>query len=69
MLNNGGIIMAWLARDLDNDLYVYTDKPKRDKMRSIWVSNSSKFAKLSDSADKLLIDKTITWNDEPIELK
>lgn len=61
--------MAWLARDLDNGLYVYTDKPKRDKMRSIWVNNSSKFAKLSDSADMLLIDKTITWNDEPIELK
>ena len=59
--------MAWLARDENNDLYVYTDKPIRDK-RGLWTSDSE-FAKLSDDdADERLINKTITWEDEPIEI-
>lgn len=58
--------MAWLARDKDNDLYVYTDKPIRDK-RGLWTSDSD-FAKLSDDADERLTNKTITWEDEPVEI-
>ena len=58
--------MAWLARDEDNDLYVYTDKPIRDK-RGFWTSDSD-FAKLSDDADERLTNKTISWEDEPVEI-
>lgn len=61
--------MAWIARDKDNDLYIYMDKPKRDEMRSLWVIDNSNFAKLSHNADRRLIYKTITWDDEPVELK
>lgn len=59
--------MAYIARDKDNDLYIYTDKPKRDEMNPLWISDSS-CAKLSYKADKKLINKTITWEDEPIEI-
>lgn len=58
--------MAYIARDKDTDLYVYTDKPIRDK-RGLWTSNSE-FAKLSDDADERLISKHITWEDEPVEI-
>lgn len=61
--------MAWIARDKDNDLYIYTNKPKRDEMRSLWISDNFDFAKLSYNGDKNLIGKTITWDDEPVELK
>ncbi len=61
--------MAWIARDKDNDLYVYMDKPKRDEIQSLWVSDNSNFAKLSYYGDRKLIGKTITWDDEPVELK
>lgn len=60
--------MAWIARDKYNDLYIYMDKPKRDEENLIWTSNSD-FAMLSYKADKKLIHKTITWDDEPVELK
>ena len=55
--------MAWIARDKYNDLYIYMDKPKRDE------TSNSDFAMLSYKADKKLIHKTITWDDEPVELK
>ena len=57
-----------MARDKDNDLYIYTDKPKRDKMWLLWISVNSDFAKLSYNGDKNLIGKTITCNDEPVEI-
>ena len=60
--------MAWIARDKYNDLYIYMDKPKRDEENLIRTSNSD-FAMLSYKADKKLIHKTITWDDEPVELK
>lgn len=60
--------MAWLARDKDNDLHVYTDKPERVEMWSVWISKNSNFAKLSDNADSELINRTITWKDEPVEI-
>ena len=60
--------MSWMARDKDNDLYIYTDKPKRDKMWLLWISVNSDFAKLSYNGDKNLIGKTITCNDEPVEI-
>lgn len=60
--------MAWIARDKDNKLFVYRDKPKRNEMWSIWESNDFIFAKLSDNADSELINRTITWKDEPVEI-
>lgn len=61
--------MAWIARDKDNGLFIYRDKPKRDEVWLIWIGNNFNFAKLPDNADKNLINKTITWKDEPVELK
>ena len=60
--------MAYIARDKDNDLYIYTDKLKRDEMWTLWISINSSFAKLSYNGDKNLIGKTITWDDEPVEV-
>lgn len=60
--------MAWIARDKDNDLYIYMNKPKRDEMWSLWISDNFDFAKLSYNGDKNLIGKTITWEDEPAEV-
>ena len=60
--------MSWIARDKDNDLYIYTDKPKRDKMWLLWIRVNSDFSKLSYNGDKNLIGKTITWDDEPVEI-
>lgn len=60
--------MAWLARDKDNDLYVYINKPKRDEMRSLWRSDNTNFVRLSSNADRKIIYKTITWEDEPVEI-
>lgn len=66
--------MAWIARDKDNDLYVFEDKPIR-REDNVWVPPyksaciDSPYIKLPFDADERLIGRHITWEDEPIELK
>lgn len=60
--------MAYIARDKDKELYIFEDKPERDEMRSLWRSDNTNFVRLSGNADRNLIYKTITWEDEPVEI-
>ena len=56
-------IEAWVARDDDGSLYMYTAKPK--KRRDFWHAGGVGFMKLDDS---LFTD--VQWSDEePKEIK
>lgn len=69
--------MAWIARDLSEDLYVYDLKPVRDSEYSQWIIPDAlryevldvNMVKLSSDADEKLIGRHITWEDNLIELK
>lgn len=69
--------MAWLARDLSEDLYVYDLKPVRDSEYGQWIIPGAfryevfdaNMVELPSDADEKLIGRHITWEDEPIELK
>ena len=69
--------MAWIARDLSEDLYVYDSKPVGDDEFYEWIiQDAFKYeifdfnrVELPSDADEKLIGRHITWNDEPIELK
>ena len=73
----GGLVMAWIARDLSEDLDVYDSKPVRDDEFYEWIiQDAFKYeifdfnrVELPSDADEKLIGRHITWNDEPIELK
>lgn len=72
----GGIVMAWIARDLSEDLYVYDSKPVRDDKFYEWIIPDAfryeifdfNRVELPSNADEKLIDKHITWEDEPVEI-
>lgn len=65
--------MAWIARDKNNELYVFEDKPKRED--NVWVPPyrniciDSPYIELPSDVDEKLISRHITWDDEPVELK
>lgn len=69
--------MAWIARDLSEDLYVYDSKPIRDDGFNEWIIPDAfryevfdaNMVELPSDADEKLIGRHITWEDEPIELK
>jgi len=60
--------MAWVAADFDKDEYIFDIKPERDFVDRYWVSGGECLALPSGSIQKL-IDKQLTWDDEPVELK
>ena len=68
--------MAWLARDLSEDLYVYDLKPVRDIEYGQWkIPGALRYevfdvnmVELSSDADEKLIGRHITWEDEPIKI-
>ena len=54
---------AWVARDYDGSLYMYTAKPK--KMRDNWYAAKVGYVKLDDS-----LFPEVQWSDEePKEIK
>lgn len=73
----GGLVMAWIARDLSEDLYVYDSKPVRDNGFHEWIIPDTFRCKIFDlnmvflpsDADEKLIGRHITWEDNPVELK
>lgn len=69
--------MAWIARDLSEDLYVYDSKPVRDDEFYAWIIQDAfryeifdfNRVELPSDADEKLIGRHITWEDNPVELK
>lgn len=69
--------MAWITRDYDGHLYIFDTKPERDKECCQWYipdvgyyfAFEVNMILLPDNLDEKLIDRHITWDDEPIELK
>ena len=54
---------AWVARDYDGSLYMYTAKPK--KMRDNWYADKVGYVKLDDS-----LFPEVQWSDgEPKEIR
>lgn len=65
--------MAWLARDKDNTLVIYEGKPRRREDVGCFAISTFEdpddSVELPSNADKKLIGRHITWDDEPVELK
>ena len=57
--------MAWIARDKDGQLYIYSSKPTRHNI--IWIQGNT-FCEVSKKADESLMGRHITWEDEPVEI-
>ena len=56
-------IEAWVARDKDGSLYMYTDKPK--KKSEFWHAPKVGYVKLNDS-----LFPEVKWsNEEPTKVK
>lgn len=68
----GGIVMAWIARDEDNTLIIYADKPIRRTNVGCFAVNqfmiSHDFVELPSDTDEKLIGRHIDWEDEPVEI-
>ena len=64
--------MAWIARDKDNTLFIYTDKPERREDFELFTISSlelySYHIELPSNADEKLIGRNINWKDEPVEI-
>lgn len=61
--------MAWIARDLDGDLFRYDYKPVGLDERYNWIpSEKGSLYMIEYDDDKKLIGRHITWEDEPVEI-
>lgn len=60
--------MAWVAVDKDGHEFVFAGKPTR--AISYWNANSFwEEVELPQGSIKKLTGRTLTWEDEPVELK
>ena len=60
--------MVWLAVDKDSDETIYEEKPFRNIDR-YWASNEDTlYIILPKGSIEKLIGKTLTWEDEPVEI-
>lgn len=60
--------MAWVAVDKEGSEFIYETEPFRDENREWWWS-AINFIELPKGSIKKLIERELTWNDEPVELK
>ena len=65
----GGITMAWVAVDKDGRECIYQFRPKRRNNQFIPLYAYSMWMALPKGSIKKLIDRDLTWEDEPVELK
>lgn len=60
----------WVARDKDEDLWLYTDKPKRSQTNCWWEADTQ--TNPLDADEVMLINRELfpdlSWEDEPIEV-
>ena len=58
--------MAWLAVDYDGAEWIYRAHPFREETR---FKTNSECVELPKGSIKKLIEKELSWNDKPVELK
>lgn len=63
----------WLAVDKDNSVWLYDKKPARmqtlDNISNIWaIMPEDNCIQISKEVMLKLLDKELTWNDEPVEI-
>lgn len=62
--------MAYVAVDKDGSEYVYSNRPYRDYDVNKWFCKLNvDYCRLPKGFIKKLIGRTLTWEDEPVELK
>ena len=61
--------MAWVAVDEDGRECIYQFRPKRGDNQFIPLYSYSMYLVLPKGSIKKLIDKDLTWEDNPVELK
>lgn len=65
--------MAWIARSLNNALFIYEDKPERRESMGVFASGSFGFkcdyVELPSDADEKLIGRHISWDDDPVKIE
>ena len=66
LYENGGIVMAWVAVDMDGTEYIYNAQPSREETRFMSCFDCIHIPK---GSIKKLIGRELSWNDEPVELK
>lgn len=67
--------MAWLAADEDGE-FIFRHKPKRAESGDWWYADVKtatgdmdwELAKLAHGEIKRMIGRTLTWDDEPVEI-
>jgi len=59
--------MAWLAVDENGDEYIYNYCPERATY--IFLGDDNNSVELPKGSIEKLIDKPLTWADEPVEIK
>lgn len=59
--------MAWLAVDKDGTEVIGVNKPFREG--DYWSFPDEKYGELYQDTIISLIDNSLTWEDEPVELK
>lgn len=57
------VIQGWIARDEDENLFVYHTKPERDETTQMWMGGCVNF----DLRNHLFPD--LTWESEPLEVE
>ena len=60
-------MMAWVSVDKNGDEYVWRDKPRR-MGNSFWI-HYQLIEQLPSGSIEKLINRKLTWEDEPVELK
>lgn len=59
--------MAWLAVDKDGTELIFNNEPSRED--DIWIDPWwDEYIKLPKGSIKKLIDRELTWDDEPVEI-
>lgn len=65
--------MAWIARDSDDTLFIYADKPERrtdvECFAVTQFMSSHDFVELPSDVDEKLIGRHIDWDDEPVKIE
>ena len=58
--------MAWIARDKNERLYIYSSRSERKSNK--WEVYWADAVELPSDADEKLIGKHIDWNNEPVKI-
>lgn len=60
--------MAWIVCDKDGSLYIYKEKPKRNKKFGWWYLENGHRFPINSRSTLLFIGFELTWEHEPVEI-